>query len=58
MLMNGLDLRGYRYAYIGTEDWTMDPLIPPGSLVLIDESRPARRNHRVDRRKRPPHLPG
>jgi len=39
MLMNGLDLRGYRYAYIGTEDWTMDPLIPPGSLVLIDESR-------------------
>jgi transcriptional regulator with XRE-family HTH domain len=39
MLLNGLDLRGYRYAYMGTDDWAMAPLIPPGSLVLIDESR-------------------
>jgi transcriptional regulator with XRE-family HTH domain len=39
MLLNGVDLKGYRYAFVGTDDWTMDPLIPPGSLVLIDESR-------------------
>lgn len=39
MLLNGLDIRGFRYAYMGTDDWAMDPLIPPGSLVLVDESR-------------------
>ncbi len=39
MLMSGLDLKAHRYAYVGTDDWTMDPLIPPGSLVLVDESR-------------------
>jgi transcriptional regulator with XRE-family HTH domain len=39
MLLNNLDLRSYRYGFIGTEDWSMYPLIPPGSLVVIDESR-------------------
>lgn len=39
MLLNKLDLRSYRYGYIGSEDRFMDPLIPPGSLVVIDESR-------------------
>jgi hypothetical protein len=39
MLLNGLDLKGHRYAYVGSEDWTMYPLILPGSLVLIDETR-------------------
>ncbi len=39
MLLNGLDLKGHRYGYIGTEDWTMYPILQPGSLVLIDESR-------------------
>jgi transcriptional regulator with XRE-family HTH domain len=39
MLLNGLDLKSHRYAYIGTEDWAMYPLIQPGSLVLIDETR-------------------
>src|SRR5438477_1711403 len=38
-LLNGCDLKDYRYAYIGLDDWLMYPLIPPGSLVLIDESR-------------------
>jgi transcriptional regulator with XRE-family HTH domain len=28
-----------RYAFIGTEDWTMYPVIPPGAFVQIDESR-------------------
>ena len=39
MLLNNIDLRSLRYAFIGTEDWSMYPLIPPGSLVVIDETR-------------------
>ena len=39
MLLNNLDLRSLRYGFIGTEDWSMHPLIPPGSLVVIDETR-------------------
>lgn len=39
MLLDGLDLKGHRYAYIGSDDWSMYPLIQPGSLVLIDETR-------------------
>lgn len=39
MLLDGLDLKNHRYAYIGTEDWFMYPLLMPGSLVLIDETR-------------------
>ena len=38
-LLDGLDLKEHRYAYIGADDWLMYPLIQPGSLVLIDESR-------------------
>jgi transcriptional regulator with XRE-family HTH domain len=37
-LLNSLDIKNHRYAFIGSEDWTMYPLIQPGSLVLIDES--------------------
>jgi len=29
----------YAYAYIGTEDWTMHPLIPPGSFLQIDKAK-------------------
>lgn len=29
----------FTYAYIGTEDLTMAPLLPPGSFIQIDESR-------------------
>jgi hypothetical protein len=39
MLLNGMELKSHRYAFIGTEDWSMYPLIQPGSLVLIDETR-------------------
>ncbi|HWB87044.1 MAG TPA: helix-turn-helix transcriptional regulator [Bryobacteraceae bacterium] len=38
-LLNGLDLRPYRYGFIGLEDWSMYPILRPGALVLIDESR-------------------
>jgi transcriptional regulator with XRE-family HTH domain len=34
-----LDLTRYRYAFLGTEDWSMYPLIPPGSFVQIDETK-------------------
>lgn len=39
MLLNGLDLKNHRYGFIGTEDWTMYPLLQPGSFVVIDETR-------------------
>lgn len=39
MLLNHTDLRSLRYGFIGTEDRFMNPLIPPGALVVIDESR-------------------
>ncbi len=29
----------YSYGYIGTEDYTMSPILPPGSFVQIDESK-------------------
>lgn len=37
--LNVMDIRKYRYGFIGTADWSMHPLLPPGSLVAIDESR-------------------
>jgi transcriptional regulator with XRE-family HTH domain len=39
MLLNSMDLKGHRYAYVGAEDWSMHPLIAPGSLILIDETK-------------------
>jgi transcriptional regulator with XRE-family HTH domain len=38
-LLNGFDLRRHRYGLIGTEDWSMYPVLHPGSIVLIDERR-------------------
>jgi transcriptional regulator with XRE-family HTH domain len=37
--LNGWDLRQHRYGFIGLEDWSMYPVLRPGSLVLIDDSR-------------------
>jgi len=31
--------QNYTYAYIGSEDFTMYPIVPPGSFLQIDESR-------------------
>ena len=39
MLLNKLELKSYRYGLIGTDDWRMYPLIPPGSLVVIDDTK-------------------
>lgn len=38
-LLDAMDLKNHRYGFIGSEDWTMYPLIQPGSLVLIDETK-------------------
>ena len=35
--LNGIDLRQHRYGFIGLEDWSMYPILQPGSLVLLDE---------------------
>jgi hypothetical protein len=37
--LEALDLKNHRYAFIGSEDWFMYPLLQPESLVLIDETR-------------------
>lgn len=37
--LHGLDLRQHRYALIGLEDWSMYPVLHPGSLILLDENR-------------------
>ncbi|MEO8598061.1 MAG: helix-turn-helix transcriptional regulator [Candidatus Solibacter sp.] len=39
IFLNGWDLRQHRYGFIGMEDLSMFPILRPGSLVLIDESR-------------------
>ena len=38
-LLDTLDLEDRRYGFIGTEDYMMYPLVRPGSLVQIDDSR-------------------
>jgi len=39
LFLNGLDLKEHRYAFIGTDDWFMYPLLRPGSFVVIDDTR-------------------
>jgi transcriptional regulator with XRE-family HTH domain len=38
-LLATLDLKKFRYGYIGLDDHTMGPLLRPGAIVQIDESR-------------------
>jgi transcriptional regulator with XRE-family HTH domain len=38
-LLNALDLRKQRYAFVGTEDWSMYPILAPGSFIQIDETK-------------------
>ena len=38
MFLEALDLKEQRYAFIGTEDWFMHPLLNPGSFLAIDET--------------------
>ncbi len=38
-MLGKLDLRHNRYAVVGSEDWFMYPILPPGSFIQIDESK-------------------
>jgi len=38
-LVHGTDHRQHQYALLGNEDWSMFPILRPGSLILIDQSR-------------------
>ena len=38
-LVSGSDMKQRRYGFIGLEDWSMYPILQPGSLVLIDENK-------------------
>ena len=38
-LLRLLDLKKNRYAFIGTDDWFMYPVLPPGSFIQIDETK-------------------
>lgn len=37
-VMQKIDLRRYRYGWIGLQDWSMYPILTPGSLVMMDDS--------------------
>ena len=52
-LLSSLDFNKQRYAFIGTEDWLMDPLIRPGSFIQIDESKRHIQNVWVHEHDRP-----
>lgn len=38
-MLGSMQVKKGRYAFLGTEDWSMWPLIPPGSFLQIDEAR-------------------
>jgi hypothetical protein len=48
-LFQGLNLRQGRWGFIGLNDYTMFPLLRPGSLVQIDDSSGAAATHNVYR---------
>jgi hypothetical protein len=39
MMLNRFNVKDLAYGYIGTNDWSMHPILPPGSLVVIDQTR-------------------
>ncbi len=38
-ILGSLDLQHQRYGFIGSDDWFMYPILPPGSFVQIDETK-------------------
>ncbi|HEY6344144.1 MAG TPA: helix-turn-helix transcriptional regulator [Bryobacteraceae bacterium] len=42
LLMKHMDLRSHRYGLIGSDDWSMFPVLYPGSLVVLDDTRKIR----------------
>ncbi len=39
LLLDQMDTKAHRYGLIGEDDYSMSPILPPGSLVMIDESK-------------------
>jgi transcriptional regulator with XRE-family HTH domain len=37
--LNGVETREFRYGWIGVDDWSMYPVLHPGSVVAIDDTR-------------------
>jgi transcriptional regulator with XRE-family HTH domain len=37
-LLSGTEIKNLRYAFVGSDDWSMYPIIAPESLILIDET--------------------
>jgi len=37
--LNTADMRQHRYGFIGLDDWSMHPILRPGSMVLIDQNK-------------------
>jgi len=37
--LNGIEAREFRYGWIGLNDWSMYPVLHPGSVVAIDDNR-------------------
>jgi len=38
-LLANIDAKRFRYGFVGTEDWGMYPVILPGSLLVIDDTK-------------------
>jgi transcriptional regulator with XRE-family HTH domain len=38
-LVGGIDVKRFRYGFVGTEDWSMHPTIPPGALLVVDDTK-------------------
>jgi transcriptional regulator with XRE-family HTH domain len=38
-LVSGADIRRYRYGFVGTDDWSMSPAVPAGSLLIVDDTK-------------------
>ncbi len=38
-LLSSTDVRRFRYGFMGTEDWSMYPAVPPGSLLVVDDTK-------------------
>ncbi|MDQ1471420.1 MAG: hypothetical protein QOJ99_2900 [Bryobacterales bacterium] len=38
-LVAGADIRRYRYGFVGTDDWSMSPAVPAGSLLVVDDTK-------------------
>jgi hypothetical protein len=38
-LVGGIDIKRYRYGFVGTDDWSMNPAVPAGSLLIVDDTK-------------------